>query len=65
MTRESLYFRLLLSVNSYQLTHGNLELIYGPGNNAMTFISISGPSVGTLELPPAVLETCMDLEIPR
>jgi len=62
MTRESLYFRLLLSVNSYQLTHGNLELIYGPGNNAMTFISISGPSVGTLELPPAVLETAWTLK---
>jgi heat shock protein HslJ len=67
MAKESLYFRLLLSVNSYQITGGKLQLVYGSSSsnpNALTYVSASAMPVqaGTLELPPAVLETSWTLK---
>ena len=62
MTQESLYFRLLPTVNAYRMDQGKLDLIYSDGHNAMTFISgasqggTSGQG-GANSLPSDILQT--------
>src|SRR5262249_31529922 len=64
MAQESLYFRLLLSVHSYQITNGKLELVYGSGNapNLLTYVSgpHAAPPIAT-QLPAEALDTTWTL----
>jgi heat shock protein HslJ len=64
MTNESLYFRLLTTVNAYALNGGKLDLIYADGHNAMTFTSRSdrGGQGSTTGMPDDVIQTQWTLQ---